>query len=343
LQKGASELKARETAPPIWDGKEIPKRWMKFRREILAWMALNEGASHLGLKFWMSTPEGSPARALLDTIPDAFLHGDRGMTHVLQLLDRSYAPFLRHVSESHYKELFQGLPRHKGEDYLQYTTRFGIEVMHYETDERVRLPEKLKIRLLLGRAQLNQSQLNLLQSWCAADPDDYNTIVGGLVSLDDPRWTSVPGSSRAMMVAGNGLKTRETRPISWKSLRSIWPQLRCGILEKPRPSGTMNFKRNFFGPMMMLWMRSWKHSTKTRRMTSGKTLSPLTLCISWSLTWDWNTAKSPWKAALQCSARLRKNYRRKGKPVVGFQGIPPGREKVSLKERKASTTQGKVR
>ena len=73
--------------------------------------------------------------------------------------------------------------------------------MHYETDERVRLPEKLKIRLLLGRAQLNQSQLNLLQSWCAADPDDYNTIVGGLVSLDDPRWTSVPGSSRAMMVA----------------------------------------------------------------------------------------------------------------------------------------------
>ena len=43
LQKGASELKARETAPPIWDGKDIPKRWMKFRREITAWMTLNEG------------------------------------------------------------------------------------------------------------------------------------------------------------------------------------------------------------------------------------------------------------------------------------------------------------
>ena len=71
--------------PPVWDGVNPADRWERKRREILAWADDCEIADEKkAVRFWrFGVPDDSPARTIIDTIPDDALRKADGMKTVM--------------------------------------------------------------------------------------------------------------------------------------------------------------------------------------------------------------------------------------------------------------------
>ena len=61
--------------------------------------------------------------------------------------------------------------------------------------ERMPLPEKMKLRIMLKRAALTERQMDKIETWTADDPDSLDASIHFLNKLDDPRYK---GTSKAI-------------------------------------------------------------------------------------------------------------------------------------------------
>ena len=94
------------------------------------------------------------------------------------------------TQEETFEKAMFGKVRAHNESFVEYTARFMGEMQKYEVDEKMVLPEKLKVRLLLRRASLNITQKDRLETWADKDGDDLTVNLEMLNRLDHPRYKS---------------------------------------------------------------------------------------------------------------------------------------------------------
>ena len=176
--------------PPVWDGRNPAERWPDKRRELLMWSRDTDIAKEkLGARFWRyGIPDGSPAKVIVNSMEDDDILGENGFNNIIAMFDSTYRGFEKVKKEKTFEEALFGKTRPMAQTFIEFTCMFQTEIQEYEKDGKMKLTEKLKVRLLLRRANLSETQRDKVETWAAGKTDDLAVLIECLCRLDDPRY-----------------------------------------------------------------------------------------------------------------------------------------------------------
>ena len=167
---------------PVWDGVEP---------ELLLWQyETRMPVEKQGVRWHRRMPLKCPARAILNLFTNEELRARDGCEKIMAAFDREYKGYTKKVSTETLRcAISRPKPRDPPERFIADISRMTSDTKKYEKAEDVEVPVKIRMRILLEHANLNEAQKDKMQTWCAC-VEDLATTIANLRKLDDPLYQS---------------------------------------------------------------------------------------------------------------------------------------------------------
>ena len=118
-----------------------------------------------GIRFYRTTPLGSPARDILDTLDyEDFKEAD-AIGKIVALFDSHYKSYIEAKDEDSFELAIYGSKRPPSQKFVDYCSARQAAFKEQEKRARYLLPDSMKTQILLKYANLNKEQTNAVMIW----------------------------------------------------------------------------------------------------------------------------------------------------------------------------------